>query len=79
MNDGMKVQGPKSPKNHMRTEYKAPDQVKAKVDKKPDEMGHQGKPAVGKGTKCMPGQMYVPKKVHNESTFAGEQKQKDMY
>ena len=48
-------------------------------DLKPDALKHEGK-NVFKGEKyCMPGQQYVPKKDHNESDFAGEQKQKSMY
>lgn len=53
-----------------------------KMDKKPDAMRHDGKNVFGKekkDKKCCPGQMYVPKKDHNESSFAGELKQKEMY
>lgn len=36
---------------------------------KHEEMGTEAK----EGSKC-PGQMYVPKKTHNESDFAGEER-----
>lgn len=52
----------------------------ARVEKKPDAMRHDGKNVFGKEkANCLPGQQYVPKSVHNESKFAGEQKQKEMY
>lgn len=58
------------------------DGGKVKMDKKPDAMRHDGKNVFKEQAKpkC-PGQMYTTseKKQHNESTFAGEQKQKRMY
>lgn len=43
---------------------------------KPDKTGHSKNQDMGTMAKDakIPGQMYVPKKVHNESTFAGEQR-----
>ncbi len=43
---------------------------------KPDKTCHEKNQNMGteaKGSK-LPGQMYVPKKTHNESDFAGEKK-----
>jgi len=43
---------------------------------KPDKTGHKKNEDLGtmaKKTTC-PGQMYVPKKDHNESNFAGEKR-----
>jgi len=43
---------------------------------KPDKTGHKSKEDMGtmaKKSTC-PGQMYVPKKDHNESDFAGEER-----
>lgn len=66
----------KEPMKH----YREPDERRVKMDKKPDANKHEGKNVFGGGKKnCSPGQMYVPKKEHNESKFAGEQKQKKMY
>lgn len=63
--------------------YKQPDQGKVKMsDKKPDAAKHEGKNVFKEKKKdCCPGQMYVKKEKqeHNESDFAGEQKQKSMY
>ena len=63
--------------------YKQPDQGKVKMsDKKPDASKHEGKNVFkDKKKMCCPGQMYVKKEKdeHNESEFAGEQKQKDFY
>ena len=41
---------------------------------KPDKTCHEKKQDMGTMAKDakLPGQMYVPKKVHNESDFAGE-------
>jgi len=44
---------------------------------KPDKTGHSKNQDMGTMAKnpCkLPGQMYVPKKDHNESEFAGEQR-----
>ena len=44
---------------------------------KPDKTCHYKKEDMGTMAKDakLPGQMYVPKKTHNESEFAGEKKQ----
>ena len=41
---------------------------------KVDKLGHKQHEDMGTEAKkaTLPGQMYVPKKVHNESDFAGE-------
>ena len=42
---------------------------------KPDKTGHkkgQDEGTMAKSKCCCPGQMYVPKKNHNESDFVGE-------
>lgn len=63
--------------------YKQPDEGKVKMsDKKPDAAKHEGKNVFKeKKGHCCPGLMYVKKEKqeHNESEFAGEQKQKSMY
>jgi len=43
---------------------------------KPDKTCHEKKLDMGTMAKDakLPGQMYVPKKTHNESDFAGEEK-----
>lgn len=43
---------------------------------KPDKTCHDKKQDMGTVAKDakLPGQMYVPKKTHNESEFAGEQR-----
>lgn len=43
---------------------------------KPDKTCHDKKQDMGTMAKDakLPGQMYVPKKVHNESDFAGEER-----
>jgi hypothetical protein len=43
---------------------------------KPDKTGHKSHEDMGTMAKktTMPGQMYVPKKCHNESDFAGEER-----
>jgi len=43
---------------------------------KPDKTCHYNKQDMGTVAKDakLPGQMYVPKKVHNESDFAGEER-----
>jgi len=43
---------------------------------KPDKTCHYKKEDLGTMAKktTMPGQMYVPKKTHNESDFAGEER-----
>ena len=43
---------------------------------KPDKNGHDKKQDMGTMAKDakLPGQMYVPKKCHNESDFSGEQR-----
>ena len=43
---------------------------------KPDKNGHDKKQDMGTMAKDakLPGQMYVPKKTHNESDFAGEER-----
>lgn len=43
---------------------------------KPDKTCHEKKHDMGTMAKktTLPGQMYVPKKVHNESEFAGEER-----
>lgn len=58
---------------------KAPDEKKPRVELKPDAAVHKGKNVFNAKKDCCPGQMYVPKREHNESTFAGELKQKSMY
>jgi hypothetical protein len=66
----------------VKTKYKQPDQGNKMSEKKPDQAGHEGKNVFKEKKKdCCPGQMYVKKEKqeHNESDFAGEQKQKRMY
>ena len=43
---------------------------------KRDKLGHKGHEDLGTMAKDakLPGQMYVPKKSHNESDFAGEER-----
>jgi hypothetical protein len=43
---------------------------------KPDKTGHEKHEDMGTMAKDakLPGQMYVPKKCHNESDFAGEER-----
>lgn len=43
---------------------------------KPDKTCHKSNEDMGTEAKSskLPGQMYVPKKTHNESDFAGEKK-----
>lgn len=49
-------------------------------DKKPDKTKHEGKSAFKPPKKdCCPGQMYTPKKVHNESKFAGDNEENPGY
>ncbi|HET9433037.1 MAG TPA: hypothetical protein VFO37_04735 [Chitinophagaceae bacterium] len=43
-------------------------------DHKPDALCHKGKSYETAKDSKLPGQMYVPKKIHNESNFAAEKK-----
>lgn len=47
-----------------------------KGEMKPDKLCHEKKQDQGTMSKkaSLPGQLYVPKKTHNESDFVGEQK-----
>lgn len=69
--------------DHTEKKHKQPNSGgHMKEEKKPDALTHPGKNVFKpkEKPKC-PGQMYVtpPKKEHNESDFAGDQKQKQMY
>lgn len=47
---------------------------KSGVEMKPDALCHKGKDYETAKDAKLPGQMYVPKKVSNESHFAGEKR-----
>jgi len=67
-------------KDTTKSHYKEPDKNKAKVESKPDKSCHEGKNVFAPAKKNpLPGQMYMPKAIHNEQDFAGEKKQKEMY
>ncbi len=46
------------------------------IESKPDALCHKGEKYETAKDSKIPGQMYVPKKTHNESNFAAEKKEK---
>lgn len=54
--------------------YSESKEKKSGYNVKPDALCHKGKDFETAKDAKIPGQMYVPKKVHNQSDFAGEKK-----